>query len=60
MSEDNDAFIFRVEEYYFLSLLFILSANGFLPGGTGTTIRHDTQHTSHNITDHNKKSKKPA
>jgi hypothetical protein len=23
--------------------LFILTANGFLPGGSGTTIRHNTQ-----------------
>jgi hypothetical protein len=26
-------------------LLFILTANGFLPGGSGTTIRHNTQIT---------------
>jgi hypothetical protein len=26
-------------------LLFILTANGFLPGGSGTTIRHNTQGT---------------
>jgi hypothetical protein len=29
----------------FLSLLFILTANGFSPGGSGTTISHDTQTT---------------
>jgi hypothetical protein len=26
-------------------LSFLLTANGFLPGGSGTTIRHDTQTT---------------
>jgi hypothetical protein len=26
-------------------LLFILTANGFLPGGSGTTIRHNSQIT---------------
>jgi hypothetical protein len=26
-------------------LLFILTANGFSPGGSGTTIRHNTHHT---------------
>jgi hypothetical protein len=30
-----------------LLLLFILTANGFLPGGSGTTIRHNTQITHH-------------
>jgi hypothetical protein len=39
-----------------LLLLFILTANGYLPGGCGTTTRHNTQHTnnihhtSHKIT----------
>jgi hypothetical protein len=28
-----------------LLLLYILAANWFLPGGTGTTIRHNTQIT---------------
>jgi hypothetical protein len=28
-----------------LLLLFILTANGFLPGGSGTTIRHNKQIT---------------
>jgi hypothetical protein len=28
-----------------LLLLFILTANGYLPGGSGTTIRYNTQHT---------------
>jgi hypothetical protein len=28
-----------------LLLLFTLTANGFLPGGSGTTIRHNTQIT---------------
>jgi hypothetical protein len=36
--------------------LFTLTANGFLPGGIGTTIRHDKQHTSHKIT-HNPQTK---
>jgi hypothetical protein len=38
-------------------LLFILTANGFLPGGSSTTIRHITQvtHTSHKITHHTQK-----
>jgi hypothetical protein len=27
---------------YFDLLLFILTANGFLPGGSGTTVRHNT------------------
>jgi hypothetical protein len=34
-----------------LLLLFILTANGILPGGNGTTIRYNTQiHISHKIT----------
>jgi hypothetical protein len=33
-----------------LLLLFILTANGVLPGEIDTTIRHNTQHTSHKIT----------
>jgi energy-coupling factor transporter transmembrane protein EcfT len=32
-----------------LLLLFILTANGFSPGGSGTTIRHNTQ-KMHDIT----------
>jgi hypothetical protein len=38
--------------FYFdaLLLLFILTANGFLHVGSGTTIRHT--HTSHKITHH--------
>jgi hypothetical protein len=36
-------------------LLFILTANGFLPGGSGITIRHNTQITPHsNKTQHTK------
>jgi hypothetical protein len=27
-------------------LLFILTANGFLPSGSGTTIRHNTQNNT--------------
>jgi hypothetical protein len=39
-----------------LLLLFILTANGFVPGGSGTTIRHTTQNnTPHsNKTQHTK------
>jgi hypothetical protein len=29
-----------------LLLLFILTANGFVPGGSGTTIRHNTQNNT--------------
>jgi hypothetical protein len=36
----------------FLFLLFTLTANGFLPGGSGTTIRHNTQITHHPKTKH--------
>jgi hypothetical protein len=35
-------------------LIFILTANGFSPGGSGTTIRHNTQ-TTH-ITQNNTRS----
>jgi hypothetical protein len=35
--------------FLLLLLLFILTANGFSPGGSGTTIIHNTQHTSHKI-----------
>jgi hypothetical protein len=36
---------------YRLLLLFNLTANGFLPGGNGTTVRHNTQkYMSHKIT----------
>jgi hypothetical protein len=35
--------------YYYL---FILTANGFLPSGSGTTIRHNTQITHHTQTKH--------
>jgi hypothetical protein len=38
--------------YLFISL-FTLTANGFLPGGSGTTIRHNTpSNTSHKLTHH--------
>jgi hypothetical protein len=30
-----------------LLLLFILTTNGFLPGDSGTTVRHNTQITHH-------------
>jgi hypothetical protein len=36
-------------------LLFILTENGFLPGGSGTTIRHNTQITHHVQTKHKHK-----
>jgi hypothetical protein len=43
---------FAVDEYEIFTislsflLLFILTAKGFLPGGSGTTIRqHNTHHT---------------
>jgi hypothetical protein len=35
----------------FLLLLFILTANGVLPSGSGTTIGHNTR-ISHKITHH--------
>jgi hypothetical protein len=38
-----------------LLLLFILTANEFLPGGSGATIRHDAQIT--HITQNNKHNK---
>jgi hypothetical protein len=46
---------FNVLYYYFL-LFFILTANGFLPGGCGTTITHITQNNtpSSNETQHTK------
>jgi hypothetical protein len=41
-----------------LLLLFNETANGFLPGGTDTTIRHNTQitHITQNNTPHSKHS----
>jgi hypothetical protein len=30
---------------FIFTYLFILTANGFLPGGSGTTIKHNTQIT---------------
>jgi hypothetical protein len=41
------------ENYYYLLLLFILTENGFLPGGSGYTIRHNkliTHITQNNTT----------
>jgi hypothetical protein len=32
---------------YLFICLFILTANGFVPGGSGTTIRHNTQNNTH-------------
>jgi hypothetical protein len=40
----------------FLLLIFILTANGFSPGGSGTTIGHNTQIT--HITQNNTTSKR--
>jgi hypothetical protein len=31
---------------YFIYYLFILTANGILPGGSDTTIRHNTNNTT--------------
>jgi hypothetical protein len=39
-------------EYRFNLLLFILNANGFLPGGSGTTVRRNTNNTHHTQTKH--------
>jgi hypothetical protein len=33
-----------------LLLLFILTANGFLPGGSCTTVKHNTNNTAHKTT----------
>jgi hypothetical protein len=43
-------------------LLFILTANGVLPGGSGTTIRHNTQitHITQNNTPHSNTAHKTA
>jgi hypothetical protein len=32
---------------YLFIYLFSLTANGFVPGGSGTTIRHNTQSNTH-------------
>jgi hypothetical protein len=42
---------------YLLLLLYILTANGILPGGSGATIRHNTQitHITQNNTSHSKR-----
>jgi hypothetical protein len=43
----------RDVSYILLLLLFILTANGFVPGGSGTTIQHNTQNNTtlkHNST----------
>jgi hypothetical protein len=42
----------EVKKTLLFLLLFILTANGFLPGGSGTTIRHNTQitHITQNYT----------
>jgi hypothetical protein len=44
-------------KYLVLLLLFILTANGVLPGGIGTTIRHNIQitHVTQNGTPHSNK-----
>jgi hypothetical protein len=33
-------------------VLFIITANGFLPVGSGTTVRHNTNNTHHTQTKH--------
>jgi hypothetical protein len=42
-----------------LLLLFIWTANGFVPGGSGTTVRHNTQnntpHSKHNTQNYKKR-----
>jgi hypothetical protein len=40
------------KQSFFILLLFILTANGFLPSGSDTTIRHHTQtkHSTQNYT----------
>jgi hypothetical protein len=36
-------------------IIIILTANGVLPGGSGTTVRHNTQITHHTQTNTNNK-----
>jgi hypothetical protein len=50
----------RKKNLLLLLLLFILAATGFVPGGSGTTIRHNTQNnTPHsNKTQHTKLQKR--
>jgi hypothetical protein len=57
MGNDNDKCHAHINFLYvfiiiLLLLLFILTAYGFIPGGNGTTIRHNTQtrHITHNNT----------
>jgi hypothetical protein len=39
--------------YYYYYYVFNWTANGFLPSGSGTTIRHNTKmHISHKISHH--------
>jgi hypothetical protein len=42
--------------YYFFIITIYLTANGFLPGGSGTTVRHNTQITHHTQTKHSTQS----
>jgi hypothetical protein len=53
LEKSNCPFIFLL----LLLLLFILIANGFLPGGSGNTIRHNTQisHITQNNIPHSNK-----
>jgi hypothetical protein len=44
--------LFSTASYLFLFYLFTFTANGFLTGGSGTTIRHNTQITHHPQTKH--------
>jgi hypothetical protein len=32
---------------FIIIIIIILTANGFVPGGNGTTIRHNTQNNTH-------------
>jgi hypothetical protein len=52
-SEECENDLQSAEELLLLLLLFI-TANGFSPGGSGTTIRHNTQitHITQNNTTH--------
>jgi hypothetical protein len=58
-SKLSPSFTPNVELSLFLLLLLLLfngTANGFLPGGSGITMRHNTQkYTSHKITHHAQK-----
>jgi hypothetical protein len=51
----NSTLNLQIRPYTLLFLLlFVLTVNGFLPGGSGSTIRHNTQitHITQNNTPH--------